>query len=309
MSLEDFVRETDINPFIFGRPLEASEPFIGRGHEQAWITYSAQKPRGDKPLFLMGPPGIGKTSLVKRAAEDPGEENLTTIIVDVPRCFEVEARDFLWGFSQLIESGLANTASRPPQLIKRKLLLQPLEEFSKEFWIPVDNSFAGKRLFLVLDDADILFDLHETDSPGHDLLDIILQLRRVAYHIEILFVLDNEVRRTSTVTKLMADETKIQHLFNFDLDDALKIIDLLHPFRAANDVRKYIHDLTGGHPNDLQRLCHGLYGRCAQLGMTHITMADVAVVLYMDPSPNEYYMPIYKRRNIYKYRFPKITDA
>jgi hypothetical protein len=309
MSREKSVRETTINPFIFGRPLEASEPFFDRGHEQAWITYSAQKPRGNKPLFLMGPPGIGKTSLVKRAAEDPGEEFLTTIIVDVPRAFEAEVRDFLWGFSQLITSSLANEALQMPQLEKRKLLLQPLEEFKDEFWIPLDESFAGERLLLVLDDAEILFDLHGTDSPGHELLDIILQLYNEAKHIEILFVLLDGARRSLSIPQLMAEETKILNMNNFDLDDALKIIDLLHPYRAANDVRKYIHDLTGGHPNDLQRLCHGLFERCTQLGITHITMADVAVVLYMDPSPSEYYMPVYKRRNVYKYRFPKTTDS
>lgn len=309
MSQEEVVRETTVNPFIFGRPLEASEPFFDRGHEQAWITYSAQKPRGDKPLFLMGPPGIGKTSLIKRAVEDPGEAFPTTIFVDVPRTFEAEVRDFLWGFSRLITSSLPNAASQSPQLEKRKLLLQPLDEFKNVFWIPLDESFAGERLLLVLDDAEILFDLHETDSPGNELLDIILQLYDEAKNIEILFVLSDRANGSLPIPRSMADESKILNLNNFDLDDALKIIDLLHPYRAANDVRKYIHDLTGGHPNDLQRLCHALFERCTQLGIAHITMADVAVALYMDPSPGDYYMPVYKRRNIYKYRFPKTTDV
>ncbi|MFN2187564.1 MAG: AAA family ATPase [Candidatus Promineifilaceae bacterium] len=304
MSHEAVSKFESANPFIYGRPLETADPFFHRGHELAWISYSGQKPRESKPLALVGPPGIGKTSLIKQAMADPGNKELQIIIIDAPSIVEIEVREFLWSFTERLSLELKRIGIAAPELQKRQLLHNAVHEFDTGFWEPLDDSLINQRLLLVLDAADLLFELAESNRLGSEILDIIHQLYLGSAHIEFLYVLFQVDRSNPSARCLFPYDDRILELRNFELEEALYIIDRFHPYWAAKDVRKYIHDLTGGHPNDLQRLCHILYNRCAQLGISHITMADVSAVLAMDPSPDDYYMPVYRRRNVYKYRFP-----
>ena len=297
------------NPFVFGRPLDPADHFFHRGHELAWLSITALKPKGTQPLAVVGPPGIGKTSLLKRAADEPGSKNLKIIIIDAPAIVQIENREFLWSLAQEMSRELREFGIQAPELQKRRLLLNALNEFNTHFWNPLDQSLQDLRVLLVLDRAEVFFDLAEGDELGSDILNIMTDLYLEASNIEYLYVLYEVEAKYRQTAQILGEDAKVLELRNFKLEEALNIIDGLHPYWAAKDVRKYIHDLTGGHPNDLQRLCHALYERCSQQGISHITMADVTAVLTMDPNPSDFYMPVYKRRNIYKYRFPPENPA
>jgi len=304
MTKSGYIENSIINPFIFGRPLEPEEPFFGRGDDLSWLEYSAKKANIHQPLFLIGSPGTGKTTLVKRLVHSPELQNLTTIIIDTPHITQSDVREFFWGLSQSITKLLASRDKRAPPIQKRMLVLRPAHEFKKEFWMPLDESLGGERILLAFDKAEVLFTLQESDAQGHDTLDIILQLYSKISQIEFLFVLSDNISQNPSGARFLSDGTRIRLLKNFSFDQSVDIINQLHPYRITGDVRRYIHDLTGGHPNDLQRLCYMLYERCLQMGITHITMADIAVALQMDHAPGDYFMPVFRRRNIYKYKIP-----
>ncbi|HSG18902.1 MAG TPA: hypothetical protein VLE70_21590, partial [Anaerolineae bacterium] len=57
----------------------------------------------------------------------------------------------------------------------------------------------------------------------------------------------------------------------------------------------FIHELTAGHPGDVQCLCHALFDR--HLGRRHsqITAADVLAVLQHNISPSDFHGPVFRR--------------
>ncbi len=299
------VEEATENPYIFGRPLEKSDPFFGRHDEISWLRRAAWAEKGRAPLIILGSPGIGKTSIINRLVHDTDSQKLITISIDASQIFDVGVRDFLWRFSQRITKGLAERDRIAPSIQKRMLVLRPMEEFSKRFWMPLAESLRDERLLVAFDDADVLFGLSGERSSGDEILDIMSRLYKKAGTIEFLLVLSDSIKQKPPVGDLYFDKARILEVGNFDKQQSLDIIRQSYPRRVADIVGTYIHDLTGGHPNDLQRLCHALYERCLHLGINHITLADVAVTLAMDLDPGDFHMPVFKRRNIYKYRIPE----
>ncbi len=299
------VEEATENPYIFGRPLEKSDPFFGRHDEISWIKRSVWTEKERQPLAIKGSPGIGKTSIVNRLVHDTDSQKLITIGIDASQIFDLDVRDFLWRFSQEITKGLAECGRVAPSLQKRMLVLRPLEVFSKRFWMPLAKTMSGERLLIAFDDADFLFGLLGERSPGIETLDIMSRLFKEVETIEFLLVLSDNVKRKPLEGDLLFDKLRILEIANFDKQQSLDIIRQAYPRRIADIVGTYIFNLTGGHPSDLQRLCHALYERCLHLGTNHITLADVAVTLAMDLVPGDFQMPVFKRRNIYKYRLPK----
>jgi hypothetical protein len=184
------------------------------------------------------------------------------------------------------------------------LVLNPLHEYMKKFWFPLADSLEDVRLLLAFDDADILYGTANGKNRKDEILDIILDLYEEVDNIEYLMVSSDVVSQRASVADQMIDESAVLELSNFDLDDSLDIINLAYPYRIVDSVGTYIHDLTGGHPNDLQRFCHALYERCFNMGITHITFADIAAALILDLGPGDFHMPVFKRKNIYKYHTP-----
>lgn len=299
------VEESPGNPFIFGRPLEISDPFFGRRDEISWIRRAVWTEIERQPLVIRGSPGIGKTSIVNRLVHDTDSQNLTTIGIDASQIFDLNVRDFLWRFSQEITKGLASSDRVAPSIQKRMLVLRPVEVFSKRFWMPLAKIMSDERLLIAFDDADILFGLSEETSYGAEIVDIMSRLYKEVESIEFLLVLSDNVKRKQLAGDLLFDNSWILEIGNFDKQQSLDIIRQAYPRRIADIVGTFIYDLTGGHPSDLQRLCHALLERCLHLGINHITLADVAVTLAMDLDPGDFQMPVFKRRNIYKSRVPE----
>lgn len=278
--------------------------FFGRGDEISWINKSVWKKRERQPLLLHGALGSGKTSILNQLVIDPDSRLLITIIINTPQVIEDDVRDFLWGLSQSISSALSVAEKPSPPFYKRMLVLHPIQEFKKNFWFPLEKSLREERLLLAFDNSDILYGLSNGKNPGNELLDIILDLYLETDRIEYIMASSGAFNRKQSVAETMLDDSAVLEVSNFDLDDSLDIINLLYPFRVVDSVGRYIHDLTGGHPNDLQRLCYALYERCLHLGNTHITFADIAATLTMDVGPGDFHMPVFKRRNIYKHYIP-----
>jgi GTPase SAR1 family protein len=299
------VEESPGNPYIFGRPLEKSDPFFGRRDEISWIKRAVWTEKERQPLAIIGWPGIGKTSIVNRLVHDKDSQKLTTIAIDTSQIWDLDARDFLWRFSQEITKGLAESGRVAPSIQKRMLVLRPFEVFRKRFWMPLAKTMSDERLLVVFDDADFLFDLSGKRSSETNTVDIMSRLYKEVETIEFLLVLNDNVKQRLIAGDLFFDKLRILEIGNFDEQQSIDIIRQAYPRRIAEIVGTNIHDLTGGHPNDLQRLCHALYERCLHLGTNHITLADVAVTLVMDLDPGDFQMPVFKRRNIYKYRLPK----
>ena len=223
------------NPFVFGRPLEENEPFFNRGHELAWLIYSAQRPKGHHPLILTGAPGTGKSSLVNRLAVSLENEKLILLVLNSRKLRGMDGRDFLWYFYEQASSNLTSSGFKGPELERRQLILHPLIEFKEEYWSPLDALLSDNRLLVIFDEADILFDLDERQRAGRSLLDIILELYRDSVNIEFLLVLE-DAGKGAKMAEYVADDGRILELGNFELDEALSIVDQLHPFRVANDV-------------------------------------------------------------------------
>ncbi|MGB3713649.1 MAG: ATP-binding protein [Candidatus Promineifilaceae bacterium] len=305
MNQSVLIEESPGNPFIFGRPLEKSDPFFGRHDEISWLRRSVWTEKERRPVAITGSPGIGKTSILNRLIHGTDSRKITTIVIDASQIFDLDGRDFLWRFSQKITKGLASSGRVAPSIQKRMLVLRPMEVFSKKFWIPLAKSMSNERLLVAFDDADVLFSLSGERSSGTEILDIMFRLYKEVETIEFLLVLSDNLRRNSSANDLLFDKARILEIGNFGKQQSLDIIRQSYPRRVADIVGTYIHDLTGGHPNDLQKLCHALYERCLHLGTNHITLADVAVTLAMDLDPSDFQMPVFKRRNIYKYRLPE----
>lgn len=294
------------NPFIFGRPLEKTDPFFGRRDEVSWITESVWTERGSQPLAIIGSPGIGKTSIVNRLVHGTESQKLTAVGIDTSQIFNLDVRDFLWRFSQEITSGLADSGRIAPSIQKRMLVLRPMKEFSKRFWMPLAKTMSDERLLVVFDDADSLFDLSGNKSSGTEITDIMTKLYKEVESIEFLLMLNDSVKMKPLANVLLIDKSRVLEIGNFNKQLSLDIIRQAYPRQIAEIVGTYIYNLTGGHPSDIQRLCHALYERCLHLGTNHITLADVAVTLAMDLDPGDFQMPVFKRRNIYKFRLPEV---
>lgn len=289
------------NPFVYDRPLEKTDRFVGRQQVLSRIHSSFQDGSARRPLVLSGMAGIGRTSTIRKLASSKSPHSLITAHINTPGLIGDDIRDFLWRISEAIDDGVRDTGLQLPDLQKRMLVLRPIQVFRKRYWAPLDEVLGGRRLLLAFDDADVLAYGLAGDSLESDILDIMHELFKNSSRIEFLFGLTGYAVSDSTGWLDFFEELRSVNIPKFEFDQSAELMRQASPFHILGDVGRYIHILTGGHPGDLQRLCHALYERCILLGISHVTMADVAVTLALSLSPGEFYTPVYDRQAMIKH--------
>ncbi len=291
-----------VNPFVYGRPIQKSDQFFGRRRYFLWIGDCLNDVIRHRPLVISGADGFGKTSFANQLVSARPIKDLITVQIEAHSILKSNLRDFFWRVSQAISSGLAIANQPAPPLQKRMLILRPEQEFMKRYWRPLDDILGTRKLLLVFDNIDLLMS-PTSHEPRHEaVLDIMREIFDESNSIEYLFFLRNGLREILIGDRVLFDALYSARLSNFDRKVAFEIIRQAQPIRIVDRVASYIYELTAGHPNDLQRLCHALFERSIALGVSHITLADVAVTLSTDLTPGDFQTAVFERRKMLEYQ-------
>ncbi len=271
-----------VNPYIIGRPIRSKESqfFFGREELFDFIKdnlLQGKGGKGGKVILLHGQRRIGKTSLLLQIPkalplEDfifvqfdlQGRENqsLSCILQELAEAiaFEcnVEGKVNLPGYKELEEN----------QFI-----------FASQFLSQVYPALEGKNLVLLLDEFDVLD--HTSKKVGANQFFYFLQ--QILEGQDKLFIIPVVGRRLDELKnfRLLFKSAPHRNIGLLDKDSAQQLIT-----KPAKDKLVYTEDaiqaileLSSGHPYCTQLLCHAIFSRARDKGLSSVSRNDVKAVV------------------------------
>lgn len=285
-----------MNPFVYGHPLGKNDHLYGREKLLSRLDQMVSDKEHYKPLLLFGPEGIGKTSLLVHFLMSRIQRHSPGTLVDTRTLIGFNLQDFLWRTSQAINRALKQLSIPTPPLQKRSLVLRPEHEFRKLFWLPLLETLGDRRLIVALDDAEQLLSGSPSGEQHRNIIETLQRLDEMSPKVIIFFVCTDLPDQWPPERTLYLKEIRTIELRPFAPETSAQVLRQIEPPYVADETAAYIHSLTGGHPQDLQRLGHALYERSAQLGIRQITIADVMAELATNLSPADFSSAVYRRR-------------
>jgi KaiC/GvpD/RAD55 family RecA-like ATPase len=283
------------NPFVFDRPVDDSDIFANREFALSWVFDNLDN-EVSTPMIIEGAPGIGRTTFLKQVRKEGYLLDIVPIYVNLKELPLTSFSEFLWVFGKSVVRGLSDNGLSAPPLEKRMLVLRPWQAFQKIFWQPLMASYSGRRLLLILDNMEHL--AHQSTSPETN--------RAYRQYLHELLEESQGMKVLASIAGRMAtydpmDIAPFHQSFNYRLSHftEMQTYELINQNRMLDiflPVATYIYSLTGGHPADIQRLCHAIFERMKSYNIRVVTVADVVATLRTELKPADFRRPVHHQR-------------
>lgn len=300
------MRDTTLsNPFVIDGPVTNDEMFIGRGQGFDWLRDEIAATSKPSPLAVEGPEGLGKTSFLQQIASGRLGNSFIPIHLDIDELPLKNLTEFLWTLAKFTMAGLEKQNIDGPTMEKRLLILRPWQAFNHHFWHRLTASSGDRTILFLADNFDSIvadeFENRTVNIYRHRLFELFQTVHRIV----ILFTLNGRIEAYDPQSLTPFDFAKSYRLPVFTLQETNELLIRAMSFPVFSDLSTFVHDLTGGHPGDLQRLCHALheYGRSRRL--RQITLADVLAVLESQLRPKVFHTAVYRRRDKLSLQYPR----
>lgn len=260
------------NPYAVDAAAE-SPLFVGRETAVSWVqTQLAQPADAQKPLLIAGPARSGKTALLRHLTTLRFEpQHFTPLYIDVSTLPTNSPGSFLRALAFEIHQA-TNTEFT---LRKTQFIAEPLHAFYQQGLQPA--LVAHERFLLLFDNVDALL----AAANGHVSIDLLLALHELlqqAHQSTCLLALTLPDPAPAESEPPWLAQTAAFTLDYLTAAETAVLVQDPVPYPVVADVSDYIHTVTGGRPDAVQRLCHDLFTRWQQQHLQQITVADAAAV-------------------------------
>jgi hypothetical protein len=181
-------------------------------------------------------------------------------------------------------------------LEKRMLVLRPRQSFQTTFWRQLITNYNGQRMVLILDHFEYLAKKITSPETKRSYRQYLYKLLEESQDIYALTSLAGRMATYDPMDvapfhqSLNYRITQFSRTQTYDLINQNRILNILQP------VATYIHLLTGGHPADIQRLCHAIFERMQEYDLRVVTVADVVATLRTGIKPADFRRPVHQQR-------------
>jgi Cdc6-like AAA superfamily ATPase len=283
------------NPFIPDRPARGADEFIGREAATKWIRDALHQTPAAAPLTISGSRGIGKTSLLHHLVDTSKGSALGVLYTDMRAVISDNMSTFLWQLAKSIMAGMEAQGLGVPKIEKRMLVLNPFLVFRQRFWQPLLSRALETPLLLAWDNFDCLIERSSGDHNAQAIRAYLYGLLETESPLDLLLTVTGRVEALAENSLSPFRLERTHRLTNLNQEQTIQLTRYSEGFPVFEPVADFIYDLTAGHPGDVQRLCHAIYGRHQARGHVQVTVADVLAVLQHELSPSEFSGPVYRR--------------
>lgn len=294
---------TSTNPYIIDEAVSDPVMFFGHTEVFTWLN-DALKERETKremilrrPFILHGPPGVGKSSILRQLERGKlGEDNLV-IYFDIQQLPLDSLDDFLWVISSQI-----NRVTLPPEIkilvplvARDRFTANPVAAFDDFMAVFTKKRLENRQLILAFDDLDILAGQSQPGYVEYEILNYLCNLLQQSPNLTYIFTLNSPIQNLPENALAPFRLSKHFPVSCFSLDMTQEFLRRSALFNTSSVVGSYIFYLTGGHPGDIQRYCHKLYQRRQNNKLMHITLADVVAVTRQSKGSDGFQSPVLQR--------------
>lgn len=282
------------NPYIIDEAVSDPVMFFGRTEVFGWIKETLNKNRAAEPLILYGPPGVGKSSILKKLEKGYLGDQTAVIHFDIQELPLEDVSDFFWALSTKINRMTVPTEVEimVPLVEKEQFKTDPELAFDQFLTILLEKRLEGRQLILAFDDLDILAGQSQPGYVEHSILTCMKDLLLRKENLALIFTFNGPVDKLPEGALAPFELTLRCLVENFDLETTQTFLRQSALFNTSSVVGNYIYYLTGGHPGDIQRYCHELYQRRQSNKLLHITLADVVAVTRQSKESNGFQTPV-----------------
>jgi hypothetical protein len=125
----------------------------------------------------------------------------------------------------------------------------------------------------------------------------LFELFQTDHKIVALFTLKSRIEAYDPQSLSPFDIAKSYRLSLFTRQETKDLLIRAMSFPVYTDLSGFLHDLTGGHPGDLQRLGHALHEYGSSRRLRQITLVDVLAVLEYQLQPKVFQTAVHRRRD------------
>ncbi len=248
------------------RGSSAGAPYFRTGGTHAAelkLAYAVEQ--GLEVALLVGPPGLGKTTLLRRIADHAAAANDAVVDVFFPRLDADELLEFI--DAELPQTDAAGEASEP-RLRRVAARMRAVAE-------------AGRGLLIAIDDAHLL-----RDPAAFDVLHLLLNLReREGVRMTVLLAgqtsLLASLARSGAFAQRIAVTATLSPMNRDETDAYLRhhLAASGHDADAFDDAAfEALHDRSAGIPRTVNHLCEMALLIAGADGRDRITAADIDAV-------------------------------
>ena len=263
-----------VNPFVAGGSVGDTEAFAGRTEIVGEVEQGLRRP-GRFVLVVEGPRGCGKTSLLDELARRlPSKGNFKCVRFDVePRANHTLSR---------VVVDLAEAIATGSGLPRPQLGDWPEGVFADE-WLPGVLTLMGEggRLVLIFDEWDVIFEERRPEARATFLPFLARLADEFGDKIGIVLARGrNGDDRRSGVLRLFgnAPRRRVPPLTLRETRGLVRISEVNKSLFWSDTAAERVWELTGGHPYQIQHLCHriwDLHHQGNQSGGHRVTVEDV----------------------------------
>jgi hypothetical protein len=285
------------NPFVIDGPVTGEEMYVGRDQCFEWLMGEISNTSRLPPLAIEGPEGMGKTSFLKQILAGRLGDSVIPIYLDIQELPFENLTEFLWALAKITMAGLARQSIDAPTMEKRLLILRPWQAFNHHFWRQLTTATGGRAILFLVDNFDQVITDEFEDQTMNIYRHRLFELFQTDHKIVALFTLKSRIEAYDPKSLSPFDIAKSYRLSLFTRQETNELLIRAMSFPVYTDLSGFVHDLTGGHPGDLQRLGHALHEYGSSRRLRQITLVDVLAVLEYQLQPKVFQTAVHRRRD------------
>ena len=260
----------------------SSALFFGREAEFAQIQeiLAQQQPNDSLATILSGPSRVGKTSLLKQIENGRFGPAFLPIYCDFQKIALDSLNSFCWDLAHNILTTATQHNVEIPDFSQTAFFAAPLQALHMQVLQPIAHALGTQRLLLLGDNLEAILPSINKGKLSIDIIESLHNELRQAGNASSLFVYNPLAASNGDAPPPASFLTRTNSLQIGPLSNESALMFTRQPihYTIVHDVAQYIYDLTGGYPAELQKLCSALFERQQKDDLTHITVADVALV-------------------------------
>ncbi|MBE2198591.1 MAG: SUMF1/EgtB/PvdO family nonheme iron enzyme [Anaerolinea sp.] len=267
-----------MNPYVIDGPVLDERLFFGRAAVFDWVHTNLDAFPLRQLLVINGAARMGKSSALQQIARGRLGEKVTPVYVDLLQLSVDSLSLFYRSFAEMVVSTLQLAGVSFPKLEQPVFVNDPSAALTTYVLQPITAALDGRKLLFLLDNVTRFIDrVDDGYLHPNTLMDLDYVLRRLP-QVYTLYALETSPVAVLSEQVAFLNEAQYYELLPFRPEVAAALVREPVPYMVVQEVANYIYELTAGHPYQLQVLCHALYERQVEYGLSQMTVADVALV-------------------------------